>query len=56
MAEVKSHLDKAFNYLNQISVKGDSVDLLALAKQELRTAFSELQKDHEYKIQNEKEV
>lgn len=35
------HMEEAFKYLNNIPVSGANVDILALARQELRKAYQE---------------
>lgn len=35
------HMEEAFKYLNSITVSGANVDILALARQELRKAYQE---------------
>lgn len=42
MKEIKKHLDNAFGFLSRIPVTGDSVDMLALARQELREVYQML--------------
>lgn len=42
MDEIMNHLEKAYDMLSQISVSGNNVDRMAMAKQELRTAFQML--------------
>lgn len=44
---VKNHLDKAFQYISALQVNGDAVDLVALARAELRAAWKELEKETE---------
>lgn len=39
--EVFEHMDAAYKWLMQLNVSGDSVDFLAMAKQELRAAYQE---------------
>lgn len=36
------HMEEAFKYLNNIPVSGANVDILALARQELRKAYQEI--------------
>ena len=36
------HMEDAFRYLNNITVSGGNVDVLALARQELRKAYQEI--------------
>ena len=36
------HMEEAFKYLNSITVSGANVDILALARQELRKAYQEV--------------
>jgi hypothetical protein len=40
--KVKKHLDSAYYWLSKIPVTGESVDWMAMARQELRAAFQEL--------------
>lgn len=42
MQELKTHLDQAFQWLSRVSVSGESVDCLAMARQELRKAYQEI--------------
>ena len=44
MEKVTSHLNKAYNYLSRLQVSGDAVDLVALIRMELRTAYEEAEK------------
>lgn len=43
MKETMQHLDEAYRLLSKIPVSGEAVDLLAMARQELRTAYKLLQ-------------
>ncbi len=45
MKEIREHIERAFEILNRVSVKGESVDYLAAARQELRLAYEEAKKD-----------
>ena len=47
MNKLKTHLDKAFQYISALQVNGDAVDLVALARAELRAAWKELEKETE---------
>lgn len=47
MQEIIESLDKAFLLLSKIPVAGESVDLLAMARQELRTAYKLLKEKKE---------
>lgn len=38
MSNINEHLDAAYTWLSKIIVSGDSVDFLAMARQELRAA------------------
>lgn len=40
MKEIRQHIDKAYGYLAKIPVNGDFVELMALARQELRDAYA----------------
>lgn len=42
MNPVKKHMDNAFLWLSKIPVTGESVDYMAMARQELREAFKTL--------------
>ena len=42
MNPVKKHLDNAFLWLSKIPVTGEAVDMMAMARQELREAFKSL--------------
>jgi hypothetical protein len=42
----KKHLDNAFLWLSKIPVTGESVDWMAMARQELREAFRALPDDN----------
>ena len=37
--DVKKHMDNAFHWLSKIPVSDNSVDYMAMARQELREAF-----------------
>ena len=39
---VKEHIIKAFDLISAIPVKGDNVDIMCAARQELRTAYNAL--------------
>ena len=39
MNEIIEHLDAAYSWLSRINVNGESVDYLAMARQELRAAY-----------------
>ena len=41
MEKIKQHLDRAYSYLSKIPVTGEAVDLMAIVRQELRTAYQE---------------
>lgn len=43
------HMEDAFRYLNNITVSGGNVDVLALARQELRKAYKEAKECEEPK-------
>lgn len=43
------HMEEAFKYLNNIPVSGANVDILALARQELRKAYKEAKECEEPK-------
>lgn len=38
--QLKQHLTAAFEWLAQIPVRGEAVDLMAMARQELRAAWA----------------
>lgn len=42
MNPVKKHLDSAYLWLSKIPVTGEAVDMMAMARQELREAFKAL--------------
>lgn len=42
MQTVKKHVDSAYLWLSKIPVSGESVDYMAMARQELREAFKAL--------------
>ena len=44
MEKLKNHLDKAFQYISKLPVTGDAVDLMALVRMELRSAWKEVEK------------
>lgn len=44
MEKLKNHLDKAFQYISKLPVSGDAVDLMALVRVELRSAWKEVEK------------
>lgn len=39
MNPAKKHMDSAYHWLSKIPVSGESVDYMAMARQELREAF-----------------
>lgn len=41
---LKNHLDNAFQYISKLPVSGDAVDLMALVRMELRSAWKEAEK------------
>ena len=41
MEVIKKHLGKAYEYISKLKVNGDSVDIVALARAELRKAYEE---------------
>lgn len=43
------HMEEAFKYLDSITVSGANVDILALARQELRKAYKEAKECEEPK-------
>lgn len=43
MDTAMQHLQKAYTQLSLISVRGDDADRMAIARQELRSAFAELE-------------
>lgn len=44
MEKLKTHLDKAFQYISKLPVSGEAVDLMALVRMELRSAWAEVEK------------
>ena len=40
MKDIMKKIERAYNYLNKISVRGDFVEIMALARQELREAYA----------------
>ena len=49
MEEIVKKLTVAINLVSRISVSGDAVDVMALAKQNIRQAIDELSKESEEK-------
>lgn len=47
MKELMEHLDKAYSWISKVSVSGENVDFLAMARQELRAAFQSAKKEEE---------
>lgn len=45
MSEVAQKLDQAFRWLSRLTVSGESVDYLAMARQELREAYKLLKEE-----------
>ena len=43
--KLKKHLDAAYSWLSKIPVTGESVDAMAMARQELRTVWAILNDD-----------
>lgn len=43
MNDVKKKLDAVYSWISRISVSGDNVDFLAMARQELRNAYKLLE-------------
>lgn len=41
--KLKVRLDKVFQYISKLQVSGDAVDLVALARAELRQAWKEIE-------------
>lgn len=41
MSSILEHVDAAYTWLSKVTVSGDSVDYLAMARQELRAAQQE---------------
>ena len=41
---LKTHLDKAYQYLSKLQVSGDAVDLVAMVRIEMRNAWAEIEK------------
>lgn len=52
MDKLKNHLDKAFQYISKLPVTGDAVDLMALVRMELRSAWKEVEKLTEGETEN----
>lgn len=44
MNKLKTHLDKAFQYISKLQVSGDAVDLMAMVRIEMRNAWAEVEK------------
>lgn len=53
MKEAMEHLDHAFAFLSKIPVSGEAVDLLAMARQELRSAYHLLKEQENEKEQSD---
>ena len=49
MEEVINELNEALKLVSMISLSGDAVDIMALAKQNIRQAIDELSKESEEK-------
>lgn len=45
MSSIVEHVDAAYTWLSKVTVSGESVDFLAMARQELRAAQQEAQKE-----------
>lgn len=45
MSEIKEKLDAVSRWLDMVTVSGQSVDFLAMARQELRAAYAALKGD-----------
>lgn len=45
MTDLMEHLDKAYAWLAKVEVSGESVDCLAMARQEMRAAWQEAKKE-----------
>lgn len=45
MSEAQKRLDQAFKWLSRVTVSGESVDCLAMARQELRAAYQVMEKE-----------
>lgn len=52
--DVSERLNKAYQYLSAIPVTGDSVDLMAAARQEIKAAYAEIKKGETDGGQNDK--
>ena len=39
MKEIKQHLEEAFQLISSIPVKGDAVDVMAVVRADLKTAY-----------------
>lgn len=46
MSEAAKKLDQAFRWLSKVTVSGESVDYLAMARQELREAYKLLKEEN----------
>lgn len=44
MMNITERLNKAYQFLSAIPVSGDSVDLMAAARQEIKAAYAELKR------------
>lgn len=47
MNDIKKRIETAYSWLNRLSVTGESVDYLAMARQELRAVYELLSKEGE---------
>lgn len=44
MTDIAEKLNRAYQFLSAIPVSGDSVDLMAAARQEIKTVYAELKR------------
>ena len=56
MKEIKQHLEEAFQLISSIPVKGDAVDVMAVVRNNLRTAYLLLDKQPEPMRESPEEV
>ena len=55
MEKLKNHLDQAYRYISKIPVSEDAVDLMALARRELRAAYKEAENKQSKKEEGKEE-
>ena len=52
MKEIQQHLEEAFRLISSIPVKGDFIDIMAVARNNLRTAYRLLDEKKESRSEN----